>query len=203
MRSGLALILLALIVPGCAGSPASSSGPTQAPAISPSANPTASPQAQPFNLSTHCGILTTYFAGRMFYLAALYPARVAFSGTAGRPDVAGTITLLSPHVAAFVDSAGNRILYVDQLPGALNTPYPFVVHVLSGGNQLGDEQFAGRHWRTAQTLPGVSGPPYGNGQDSSTPVGGTFTIIDAQNALFRSQAGAMLHYTALPPMGCD
>src|SRR5712675_1989733 len=45
------------------------------------------------------------------------------------------------------------------------TFYPFAVHVLSGGNTLIDEQFAGRHWHTTETLPGVKGPTYGNGRD--------------------------------------
>jgi hypothetical protein len=111
--------------------------------------------------------------------------------------------MLSPHVARFSDSAGNQILFVDQPPGALNTPYPFVAHVMSGGNTMSDEQFAGRHWHTTETLPGVMGPPYGNGQDRSTTVGGQFTIIDAEDAVFRSDAGAVLHFTALPPAGCD
>jgi hypothetical protein len=47
------------------------------------------------------------------------------------------------------------------------------------------------------------GPPYGNGQDRWTTVGGTFTIIDAEDGVFRSYAGAVLHFTALPPVGCD
>jgi hypothetical protein len=154
-------------------------------------------------LFTHCGILTTYIAGRTFYLAELYPARVVFQGNPGNPEVSGSMTMLSPHVARFSDSAGNQILFVDQPPGALNTPYPFVAHVMSGGNTMSDEQFAGRHWRTTETLPGVKGPPYGNGQDRSTTVGGQFTIIDAEDAVFRSDAGAVLHFTALPPAGCD
>src|SRR3981081_4105750 len=62
-----------------------------------------SPRPQPFRLFTHCGILTTYFAGRTFYLAELYPARVLVAGDPGRPEVPGTMTLLSPHLAAFVD----------------------------------------------------------------------------------------------------
>ncbi len=184
----LVLAVAALTLVGCGGTAASS---------------TTMPSPQPFTLFTHCGILTTYFAGRTFYLAELYPARVQLMGNPGSPAVAGTMTLLSPHVAAFVDPAGNRILFVDEPPGALDTPYPFVVHVMSGGNQLGDEQFAGRRWHTSETLPGVTGPPYGNGQDRSTTVGGTFTIIDAQDAIFRSQAGAVLHYAVLPPAGCD
>jgi hypothetical protein len=113
------------------------------------------------------------------------------------------MTLLSPHVARFSDPAGNQILFVDQLPGALNIPYPFAVHVLSGGNTLSDEQFAGRHWHTTETLPGVKGPPYGNGMDSFTEVHGTLTIVDAEDAVFRSDAGGVLHFTELGFVGCD
>jgi hypothetical protein len=159
--------------------------------------------SQPFRLFTHCGILTTYIAGRTFYLAELYPARVSFRGSPGSPEVFGSMTMLSPHLARFSDSAGNQILFVDQPPGALNSPYPFVVHVMSGGNQLSDEQFAGRHWHTNETLPGVKGPPYGNGMDRVTEVHGTLTIVDAEDAVFRSNAGAVLHFTALGPTGCD
>jgi len=159
--------------------------------------------SHPFRLVTHCGILTTYIAGQTFYLAELYPARVTFQENPGDPEVSGTMTLLSPHVARFTDHAGNQILFVDQLPGALNTPYPFAVRVLSGGNTLIDEQFAGRRWHTTETLPGVKGPPYGNGMDSFTEVHGTLTIIDAEDAVFRSDAGGVVHFTALGPIGCD
>lgn len=201
MRADLAVTVIVLLIAGCGDTAATTARPSGANAtISSSGSTAALPLPQPFNLFTHCGILTTYFAGRTFYLAELYPARVPYLGN---PMVTGTMTLLSPHVAAFVDSAGNRVLFVDQLPGALNTPYPFAVHVMSGGNQLSDEQFAGRHWRTGETLPGVTGPPYGNGQDRSASVGGTFTIIDADDGVFRSQAGALLHFKALPPTGCD
>ena len=196
MRAGLAVTVAAGLIAGC-GEAATTAGKPSAAATS------AISQPQPFNLFTHCGILTTYFAGRTFYLAEVYPSRVQVSTDPGRPEVTGTMTLLSPHVAAFVDHAGNRVLFVDQLPGALNTPYPFAVGVMSGGNQIGDEQFAGRRWHTAETLPGVVGPPYGNGQDRSTSVGGTFTIIDAEDGVFRSYAGAVLHFSALPPAGCD
>ncbi|MEA2668571.1 MAG: hypothetical protein QOJ33_1505 [Chloroflexota bacterium] len=165
--------------------------------------PTFIPVTQPFQLFTHCGILTTYFAGRIFYLAELYPARVSFVGNPGNPMVSGTMTLLSPHAARFSDQAGNQVLFVDQLPGALNNPYPFAVHVLSGGNALIDEQFAGRHWHTTETLPGVVGPPYGNGMDTFTVVNGTFTIVDAEDAVFRSDAGGVVHFTALGLVGCD
>jgi len=196
MRAAFAVTVAAMLIAGC--------GEAATTTAKPSAAATAAiSQSQLFNLFTHCGILTTYFAGRTFYLAELYPSRVQVSTDPGRPEVPGTMTLLSPHVAAFVDHAGNRVLFVDQLPGALNTPYPFAVGVMSGGNQIGDEQFAGRRWHTAETLPGVAGPPYGNGQDRSTSVGGTFTIIDAEDGVFRSYAGAVLHFTALPLTGCD
>ena len=194
----IGLVALALLIAGCAtGVTPSVKTSTSAPA------PTFIPVSQPFRLFTHCGILTTYIAGRTFYLAELYPARVSFRGNPGSPEVSGTMTMLSPHVARFSDSAGNEILLVDQLPGALNTPYPFAVHVLSGGNTLIDEQFAGRHWHTTETLPGVKGPPYGNGRDTFTEVHGALTIIDAEDAVFRSDGGAALHFTALSFVGCD
>ena len=85
----------------------------------------------------------------------------------------------------------------------MNTPYPYAVEVLSGGNTLVDEQFAGRRWHTTQTLPGVKGPPYGNGMDRVTKVYGTLTIVDAEDAVFHSDAGAVVHFTALGPVGCD
>jgi hypothetical protein len=157
--------------------------------------------SQPYRLHTHCGILWTYFSRRIFYLEELYPSRVVYLG--GDPEAAGTMALVSAHVAEFTDLAGHRIRFVDQLPGALNTPYPFAVRVMSGGNTLVDEQFAGRRWHTSETLPGVVGPPYGNGMDAFTVVAGTLTILDAEDAVFRSDAGAVLHFAALGPVGCD
>jgi hypothetical protein len=202
VRVGLAVTVAAALIAGCGEADTTAAKPSAA-ATAPITQPQPfNSQPQPFNLFTHCGILTTYFNGRTFYLAELYPARVPVMDP-GRPEVAGTMTLLSAHVAAFVDHAGNRVLFVDQLPGALDTHYAFVAHVMSGGNQISDEQFAGRRWHTRETLPGVTGPPYGNGQDRSTNVGGTFTIIDAEDGVFRNNAGAMLHFTALPPAGCD
>jgi len=198
MRRGLGSVVLALLIAG------SSAGPTPSVTASTSAPvPSFIPVSQPFQLFTHCGILTTQFAGHTFYLAELYPARVSFVGNPGNPMVSGTMTMLSPHVARFTDPAGNQILFVDQLPGALNIPYPFAVHVLSGGNTLIDEQFAGRHWHATETLPGVKGPPYGYGMDSFTEVHGTLTIVDAEDAVFRSDAGAVVHFTALGLVGCD
>jgi hypothetical protein len=203
VRAGLALTVAAALIAGCGEAATTAAKPSTA-ATAPTSPPQPlNSQPQPFNLFTHCGILTTYFAGRTFYLAELYPSRVTVIGNPGNPEVPGTMTLLSAHVAAFVDQAGNRILFVDQLPGALDTPYAFVAHVMSGGNQISDEQFAGRRWHTMETLPGVIGPPYGNGQDRSTNVGGTFTIVDADHGVFRNSAGAVLHFMALPPAGCD
>src|SRR5258708_36765113 len=134
MLRGLGSFVVALLIAGCAtGVTPSVKTSTSAPA------PTFIPVSQPFRLFTHCGILTTDIAGRTFYLAELYPARVSLVGNPGDPIVSGTMTMLSPHVARFPDPAGNQVLFVDQLPGALNTPYPFAVHVLSGGNTLIDE----------------------------------------------------------------
>jgi hypothetical protein len=118
-------------------------------------------------LFTHCGILTTYFAGRTFYLAELYPARVLVARDPGRPEVPGTMTLLSPHVAAFVDRTGNRVLFVDELPGALQ-------HAVS--------VFRSRYERREPTeRRAIRRAPLAHG----------------------SHAGAVLHFTALPPAGCD
>lgn len=166
-------------------------------AVSPAPFPSLS---QPFNLFTHCGILTTRIWGRPFFLAELYPSRVPI---AGNPVESGTMTMITPHVAEFTDAEGHHIRFVDQLPGQLNQPYPFTVHVLDGGNQLIDEGFAGRMWQTHDTLPGIVGPPYGNGQDRFTTVSGTFTLVSDSEAVFKSDAGAVAHFTVPPPAGCD
>ena len=197
MPRGIGLVVVALLLAGCDW------GGTRSVKAPPTPTPTFTAVSQPFRLFTHCGILTTYIAGRTFYLAELYPARVSLLGNPGDPMVSGTMIMLSPHVARFSDPAGNQVLFVDQLPGALNTPYPFTVHVLSGGYNLIDEQFAGRHWHTTEPLPGVVGPPYGNGMDRFTVVDGTFTIVDAEDAIFRSDAGGVVHFTALGFVGCD
>jgi hypothetical protein len=39
--------------------------------------------------------------------------------------------------------------------------------------------------------------------DSFTEVHGRLTIVDAEDAVFRSDAGAVVHDTALAPVGCD
>src|SRR5437879_9539073 len=132
MRRNLLLVVIALLIAGCGSrvtGSASSSSPTS----------TFTPVSQPFRLFTHCGILTTYIAGRTFYLAELYPARVSFEGNPGNPEASGSMTMLSPHVARFSHSAGNQILFVDKHPGALDAAYSFAVHVLSRGNTLLDE----------------------------------------------------------------
>jgi hypothetical protein len=189
---------MALAACGSCGHTADS--PTPFPSVSPAFPSPFAATSQPFNLFTHCGILTTRISGRTFFLAELYPARVPI---AGNPVEPGTMTMITTHVAEFTDAEGNHIRFVDQLPGQLNQPYPFTVHVLDGGNQLIDEGFAGRRWQTHDTLPGVVGPPYGNGRDRFTMVNGTFTLINDSEAVFKSDAGAVAHFMVLPPAGCD
>jgi hypothetical protein len=201
MRPGLAAIVVALLIVGCdtrtTGS--ATSTPKQTPGTA-----AFMPVSQPFSLFTHCGILTTYYAGRTFYLEALDPSHVAIVGDRlGNPFATGTMTLISPHVAEFTDVAGHRIRFVDYLPGEVDQPYPLTVFVISGGNQVVDRQFAGRRWRTTDTFPGVAGPPYGNGRDAFTQVHGTMTLLGDGNARFRSDAGAIARFSPLPPVGCD
>lgn len=195
MRAGLAAIVAALLIAGCdtptTGSARASPRPTPTPAFI--------PVSEPFDLYTHCGILGTDFAGRAFYLETLDPSDVPYRGN---PSAPGWMTLVSPHVAEFTDAGGHRIRFVDYLPGEVDHPYPLTVLVMSGGNQLGDRQFAGRRWRTTDTLPGVVGPPYGNGQDAFTEVYGTMTLLGDGNARFKSNAGAIARFSPLPPVGC-
>ena len=66
-----------LLLAGCGG--------TAKALVSPSGVATATPLAQSFNLLTHCGIVTTYFAGRTFYLAKLDPTGVSVSGNPASP----------------------------------------------------------------------------------------------------------------------
>ena len=164
-----------------------------------SATPRRALVSQPFLLSAHCGILSTVFAGRTFYLEELSPTRIP---ALAMPE-AGSMTLVSAHVAEFTDPAGNRIRFVDYLPGEMNHPYQLAVRVVSGGNHVLDVPFAGRHWQTKETLPGVVGAPYANGMDRVTFVQGVFIIVDSKDAIFRSGAGGVLHFSAVPPMGCD
>src|SRR5712691_5422388 len=129
MRAGLAAIVAAFLIAGCdtpsGGAARASSQPTR------TALPAFVPVSQPFNLLTHCGILTTYFAGRTFYLEAVDPSRVAYVGDPlGNPFAPGVMTLLSPNVAEFTDAAGHRIRFVDYLPGEVDKPYPLTVLVI-------------------------------------------------------------------------
>ena len=190
MRRLVTISIAALALAGC-GRHDMNVGPTPTPLPS---------TGQSFNLFTHCGILTTTIAGRTFYLAELSPARVP---VVGNPVESGTITMITPHLAEFTDASGNHIRFIDQPPGKLNHPYPFTVHVIDGGNRLIDEPFAGRWWRTSDTLPGVVGPPYGNGQDRYTTVKGTFTLTSENQAVFKSDAGAIARFTVRQPTGCD
>jgi hypothetical protein len=160
-------------------------------------------------LSTHCGpVLSTEFDNRTFYQDDFSPARAAIrdpvvesNSRFGDPQE-GTMTLLSEHVAEYLDSTGYFIRFVDYYPGEEGRGYPLQVHVLSGGNRLLDVSFAGRRWHTDDTLPGVTGPPYGDGRDRSTVVAGTFTLLSADRADFVSAAGAGLRFTRLGPQLC-
>jgi hypothetical protein len=197
------VIAATLVMAGCGGSAATTDTTTNT-ATAPSAAP-AVRVPQPFRLFTHCGILTTYFAGRTFYLEALDPSRVVnpLGDPLGNPFATGSMTLLSPHLAEFTDVAGHRIRFVDYLPGEVDRPYALTVLVISGGNHLADVSFAGRRWHTTDTLPGVVGPPYGNGMDAYTQVPGTMTLLGDGDARFTSAAGAVARFSPLPPAGCD
>jgi hypothetical protein len=194
---------------GSAGVAARATPPTNAP--SPSQNPCLGytcdgPGAQfntayPYRLFTHCGVLGTRFDGRSFYVQAVDPSSATID--LNNPVDMGTMTLRSPHLAVFVTSRGRAIQFVDSPPGVVGQPYPFRVLVLSGGNQLIDRQFAGRLWRAQGSLPGIIGPPYGNGQDRFTQVDGTMTLTDPDTAVFRSAAGAQVEFVAVQPGGCD
>lgn len=196
MRRSLLPVVLFSLLAGCttAGLP-------------PAPSHVAAPQAGgasaafPFQLLTHCGILRTVVQGRVFYLTELSPARI--TARFDEPVTDGVMTLVTPDLAEFRTHYGDLIDFTDQLPGEIERPYPFQVHVLSGGNTLIDEQFAGRIWHPLDTIPGVTGPPYGNGRDASAPVDGTFTIQTDDHALFRSRSGALVRFVAVPPGGCD
>ena len=155
----------------------------------------------PYRLFTHCGVFSTRFDGRPFYVQAIDPSTV----TAGlnNPEDVGVMTLLSPHLAIFRTSAGNLIRFVESTPGVIGRPYPFRVYVLSGGNQLIDRGFAGRLWRAQGTLPGVVGPPYGNGQDRFTVVDGMMTLTGSGTAVFQSGSGAKVEFVTVGPVACD
>ena len=138
--------------------------------------------AYSYQLPTHCGVLETRFDGRTFYVNSLYPADLP-AGLDGPTDT-GTMALLSDSHAVFKDPAGHEIGFADSPPGLIGMAYPFTVHVLAGGDQLSDEKFAARLWRAEGTLPGVSGPPTGNGHDAYTAVVGTITLVSEGMAVF-------------------
>jgi hypothetical protein len=157
--------------------------------------------SSPYRLSTHCGVLEISFDGRLFYLESLNPADVL--GGLDQPEDAGTMVLHSAHVAEFHTAAGHTIHFVDSWPGVIGNAYPFTVHVLPG-NRLRDEPFAGRMWHASGTLPGVSGPPFGNGQDRFTAVAGCLTLVSADQATFVAPDGTTVEFVRTNPVpGCD
>jgi hypothetical protein len=163
---------------------------------SPSANP-----PTPYRLSTHCGVLEIQFDGRRFYLESMNPADVLVG--LDQPDDVGTMVLLSPHVVAFHDPAGHFIRFVDTPPGEIGKPYPFTAY-LSSTDRLIDERFAGRVWHALGSLPGAVGPRSANGQDISTPVTGTFTLLSIDRATFMTSNGTEVPYVrSAPGFGCD
>ena len=155
--------------------------------------------AYKYRLSTHCGVTVTRFDGRTFYVATLYPADLPPG--LGNPVDTGTMTLLSSHTAVYRDPAGRSLQFADAPPGVIGKAYPFSVHVLSGGNSLRVETFAARDWQTQGTLPGVSGPPSGNGRDAWTVVPGSFTLKSIGKAVFKSDAGATVEFARMG-IGC-
>jgi hypothetical protein len=112
------------------------------------------------------------------------------------------MVLLAAHLAEFQDPAGHHIRFVDSPPGVIGKAYPFTVHVLAGGNQLIDERFAGRVWHPQGTLPGVSGPPYGNGHDAYTTVSGSLTLASADQAIFVAPSASAVTFVRMQE-GCD
>lgn len=211
IRRTLGCLLVAFACAACgtaqAGPLASPSLLTLAPSPNPCSGVTCDGPGAGLNVSyvyrlfTHCGVLGTRFDGRAFYVEAIDPSTV--TGGLNNPEDIGTMTLVSPHVAIFRSSAGNTIRFVDSPPGVTGQPYPFRIFVQSGGNQLSDARFAGRLWRAQGTLPGVVGPPYGNGQDRFTVVNGTMTLTGPESATFRGSSGAQVQYLDAGPVLCD
>jgi hypothetical protein len=146
-------------------------------------------------------VLATRFDGRAFYVEAIDPSTITTG--LNNPEDVGTMTLISPHVAVFKASGGSLIQFVDSPPGVVGQPYPFRVYVGSVGNQLVDRGFAGRLWHAQGTLPGVAGPPYGNGQDRFTVVQGTMTLTGPGSAVFRGSSGGQVLFVLQGPLGCD
>ena len=157
--------------------------------------------AYTYQLPTHCGVLEVPFDGRAFYVESLYPAEV-LAGL-DQPVDAGTMALLSAHLAEFQDSSGHHIRFVDSPPGEIGKAYPFTVHVLAGGNLLIDERFAGRVWHPQGTLPGISGPPYGNGNDAYAAVTGSLTLVSADRAVFVTSNGTSVAFGRTSLGGCE
>lgn len=155
----------------------------------------------PYQLSTHCGVLEIRFDGRVFYLESLNPADVLVG--LDQPIDAGTMVLLSTHLAEFRDTAGHSIRFVDSWPGLIGQSYPYTAQV-SSSNQLRDARFAGRLWHALGILPGVSGPPYGNGQDRFTEVPGSLTLVSADRATFTTPSGLAVEFVRTDPIRvCD
>jgi hypothetical protein len=157
--------------------------------------------AYTYRLSTHCGVLEIRFDGRVFYLESINPAAVLVG--LDQPEDIGTMALLSAHLAVFQDAAGHTVRFVDSPPGSIGKAYPFTVYVYPG-DQLIDVRFAGRTWHALGTLPGVSGPRYGNGQDRSTAVTGNMTLVSRDKAAFVTPSGSTVEFVrANPVLGCD
>jgi len=209
-RLALAAVVLALA--GCGEPPARGEVALPAPTageVRPLDCPTFNcerPGVQPgmpylYRLHTHCGVLSVFFDGRPFYVEAIEPSSVTWG--LQNPFNDGTMTLVSHGVAEFRDPQGHVIRFVDDPPGVIGYPYPSQVHVHSGGNRLLEVAFAGRRWQPQGTLPGVTGPPYGDGHDRFTTVEGTMVLLSSDRAAFRSQAGAVVPFTLAPITGCD
>jgi hypothetical protein len=152
-------------------------------------------------LSTHCGVLEIRFDGRVFYLESINPADVLVG--LDQPEDIGTMVLLSAHLAVFQDAAAHSIRFVDSPPGLIGKAYAFTVYVYPG-DRLIDVRFAGRPWHALGTLPGVSGPPYGNGRDTSTAVAGLMTLVSGSRATFLTPNGSTVEFVRTNPVpGCD
>jgi hypothetical protein len=146
-------------------------------------------------------VLEIRFDGRVFYLESINPADVLMG--LDQPENIGTMALLSAHLAMFRDAAGRTSRFVDSPPGLIGKAHPFTVYVYPG-NQLIDVRFAGRTWHALGTLPGETGPPYGNGQDRSTAVTGSMTLVSSDKATFVTASGTTVEFVRTNPvLGCD
>ena len=155
-----------------------------------------------YRLFTHCGVTSITLHGRLYYVAAVDP----WSVTAGltNPEDDGSMTVVSEHELRFSDPQGNVVPFTDQPPGTVGVAYPFRIHIHSGGDAIMDVAFAGRRWHATGTLPGVHGLAYGNGEDRSSDVDGTMTLLQSGDAVFRTASGASVTFLQVPePIGCD